>query len=309
MNTNENKKRKSKEECSDNEEEVVEIKSKKQMTIKDLYKQKQKKKASPNFKVCKINLDICIDKPTIRVMKKYMRFHPTAGKNGWLKYPVGDFEVYDVCSGGRMNDLSPMILGPVIDEFGDEIALNIEDGWQGSKVWSMHMNGGQFDEKKKLLWKDGLAKLNPDKDSWIPEWKKWNKHICFSGEAARHRVKIKKDDKSANKNVPLFSYYHGKRYSYEKARKLMYIRWYAKLVQQTKSFKYLKERFDAGTSLVLLDFDGQPRDQKDILINLDNEKAHKYMETRINDPNEIFGHGFVLACVLAGIDVWSDEKF
>ena len=140
---------------------------------------------------------------------------------------------------------------------------------------------------------------------WIPHWSEWSKHIRFSGKGIRHRVKVNRS--SVNPNVPLFSYYRGQRLPYERARKLMYIPWYAKLAQNTKAYRYLKKRFASGTSLILLDFDGQARDEEIIYFSRSN--GEEKMRERINDPSKIFGHGFVLTCLLLDIDVWSNERF
>ena len=221
--------------------------------------------------------------------------HPPESSHGY------SFEIYDITSGGFMRDLSPMTLGPVVDEFDDVLGCNIEDCWQGGKVWTFHMNGGRFDPKKANLWVDGSKELDPEGEEWIPEWKKWNEHICWSGEAKRHRAKV--DKSKENPNVPLFSYYRGRRMPYENARQAMYCRWYDELVRKTVAYDYLKERFKAGVNLVLLDTDGQPRDE------FPPESVTKEMaEKSIDDREEIFGHGKVLACVIQDINVWSKFK-
>jgi hypothetical protein len=265
------------------------------------YPEKQQKIVKRRFKEKAITKKLITDNPTIRVLKKYSRFDKEAKAKGFLKNPVSDeddkFEVYDVSSSGFMSDLSPMLLGPIIDTNGDILGYNIEDVWQSFKVFSIHMNGGKFDKKAQNEWKNG-SKRNDD--NWIKEWTKWSENGRFSGEGKRHRCKIDKKDKCINPNIPLFSYFHDQKLSYVEARKQMYIPWYAKLVKNTRSFQYLKKRFDSGISLILLDPDGQPRDEEIIYINEDN------MRERVNNKNKIFGHGFVLACVLMGINVWNE---
>lgn len=270
------------------------------------YPQKQKKKIKRWFKIHPINKKLIISDPYIQVIKKYSRFDKKAKELGFLKSPKSTldnpFEVFDDSSGGFNADLSPMMLGPVIDKYGDCIGYNIEDAWQGSKVFTFHMNGGKFDpkEKKNNYWKNGNKKLNPNGDKWIEEWKKWSEFCRFSGEGLRRRCKIETKDKCINPNIPLFSYYRGKRLSYVEARKQMYIPWYADLVIKTRSFKYLKNRFDKGISLIILDPDGQARDTKILKLNKEN------MSLKINDSKFVFGHGFVLGCVILGINVWNN---
>jgi hypothetical protein len=267
---------------------------------------KDKKEKKPrHFKEKPVKIKV--SNPWITVLKKYGRFNNDAKEKGWLKYPVpsqdNPFEVFDVSSGGIMRELSPLILGEVVDEWEDYLGKNIEDCWQGRKVWSMHLiRGSKFDPESPILWKKGPNledEINIESLEWLSEWQKWSDAICNSGEAKRHRVP-KSQGTEENKNVPLFSYYKGQMFDYVPARKLMYCRWYAKLVQETNSFKYLKKRFDSGTPLILLDPDGEERDT---FTNITKE----YAQERIDDPDHVFGHGFVLACILLKIDVWSDQ--
>lgn len=64
---------------------------------------------------------------------------------GWLVHPIG------ICSGHPMKELSPMRMGPVMVD-GKVYAKNIEDGWQGAKVWSEQMTNGHFDKSKPAFW-------------------------------------------------------------------------------------------------------------------------------------------------------------
>ena len=87
------------------------------------YPIKQKKIVKRTFKWHPINKKLLVDNPSIRVIKKYGRFDKTAKELGYLKNPKSTsddlFEVYDDSSGGFYADLSPMLMGPVIDEYGD----------------------------------------------------------------------------------------------------------------------------------------------------------------------------------------------
>jgi len=266
------------------------------------YPDKQKKKVKRWFKIHPIKL-ISVN-PYIQVIKKYSRFDKVAKELGFLKHPKSTkenkFEVYDDSSGGFYAELSPMMIGPVIDRYSDCIGYNIEDAWQASKVYSFHLNSGKFDPKgkKNNYWKDGNKVIDHTKsDEWIIEWKKWSEFCRFSGEGLRRRCKLTKDKNCINPNIPLFSYYRGEKLSYVESRKKMYIPWYADLVVKTRAFKYLKEKF-TKTSLIILDPDGQPRDQKILEIN------EKTMREKINDKKFIFGHAYVIACILLNINVW-----
>lgn len=296
-----------------NSEELTVVSEKKEFTKEEL-EARQVKKPRVTFVAAPLNASLLVKCPRIRVLKRYNRFNQEAKQRGFLKHPVSTpedpFEVYDINSGGRMTDLSPMTLGPVVNEFGEVLGCNIEDCWQGRKVWAAHLiKGSKFDPEATWFWKQGRdasykhALYDLGDDSWFPQWKLWSDHISACGTAQRHRMK-KGQIIKGNPNVPLASYYRGNLYPYEKARKLMYIRWYADLVKKTTSYQYLKSRFDAGTPLILLDPDGVDRNTPD-----EAWVTEASARERINDPGKIFGHGFVLACLFQGIDVWSDEEF
>ena len=144
-------------------------------------KSKQQKVFKRRFKPRPINPELLSNSPTIRVLKKYGRFNKVAKEQGFLKNPVsndGDrFEVYDTTSGGFHADLSPMVLGPVLIE-GTLFAHNIEDGWQGCKVWQFHMRG-RFDKRAPNLWRDEVGGETHDQEGegWLAEWQKWSEHI------------------------------------------------------------------------------------------------------------------------------------
>lgn len=276
-------------------------------TAEQLYKERQKKYPKRRFvRKPLAPLEKRCLKPKVFVVKKYGRFNKEAKARGWLKNPVPQgefFEVHDVTSGGVMSELSPMITGPVVDDREIIVGLNVEDAWQGLKVWPMHLKkGARFNKKAKDLWEwDPEAESYTEglTEPWYQEWLKWSDHIRLSGEGKRHRAKV--DTSRENPNVPLFSVYSGKKLLYVPARKVMYIPWYAKLVQETKAFQYLKERFDAGTSLVLKDPDGDPMDSP---MEAETEER---LKACIDDPKRIFGHGKVIASLLLGAPVWTEK--
>lgn len=221
----------------------------------------------------------------IRVLKQYM-FRAKVDKS--LKaYPVvPGYQCYNVCKNrGPYHTLSPMILGPVHDENGDLYALNIEDGWQCSKVWPLHMAGCESDE-------------------WIKNWSEWSRRGRFSGLAKRHRTPKTTEDQhighETNKNVPAFTYYMGDKMDYVTARKRMYCIWYEKLAPETDAYKDLYARHLSGQNIILLDYDGLDRNNPKENIDLTKEKLLEL----VNDDSRPFGHGLVLASVLLGFPVW-----
>lgn len=80
------------------------------------------------------------------------------------------------------------------------------------------------------------------------------------------------------------------------SRKKAYAPQYYQVVTQKAAFKALKTRVDGGQSMMLLDFD-EPREAPDgCEVNVD------YLKAKINDPSVPFGHGYVLAGALLGIN-------
>jgi len=232
----------------------------------------------------------------------YNRFDKTAKNAGLLEWPKSTseqpFENYGICSGHPMKELSPMILGPVIID-GQLYAKNIEDGWQGSKVWSNHLTGGQFSPKKAGFWTNGLNQLSQASSDWLPEWQKWSEYIRMSALGKRRHFRI--DPDPYNPNITLFIYFKGRKLSYVEGRKQMYVPWYHQLVQETEAFKYLKMRFESGISLNLLEFDGIPRGSPE---ELPEPVTPKSLVEMINNPRAIFGHGLVLAATILGCKPW-----
>lgn len=65
--------------------------------------------------------------------------------------------------------------------------------------------------------------------------------------------------------------------------------------------RFIGQRFDAGISLNLLEFDGMERPSSEELPEaLDGDR----LKELINDPKVIFGHGMVLAAALLGVKPW-----
>lgn len=155
--------------------------------------------------------------------------------------------------------LSPFYLGPV-KLYKDFKALNVENGWQYSKLYSEYAD------------KDG----NPTEDYFDWAKKGWN-----STWANRHPMgKGKK---------PLYSIWDGEVLEYTEARKKIYIPIYAKAVVKSYAYKKLKEMYDNGEDIVLWDFDGY--DYKALGMTLDEV---------INHPIKKMGHAFVIVALLMG---------
>lgn len=83
---------------------------------------------------------------------------------------------------------------------------------------------------------------------------------------------------------------------YIPARKEIYCKTYARLVQQTSAFKQLQALVDAGTSIQICEMDVRPGP-----ITLD------ILKYELHNPAQPFGHGYVLAACLLGVTHIFDE--
>lgn len=120
--------------------------------------------------------------------------------------------------------LSPFFLGPV-KLYGEYKSINVENGWQYSKVYEYYLDDGEPGER-------------------YFEWAKagWN-----NTKAVRYPM-----GKGA---VPEYSYWDGKKLSYVDARKQIYIPLYSNAVKETHAFSKLKQVYKSNESIYLVDFD------------------------------------------------------
>ena len=91
-------------------------------------------------------------------------------------------------------------------------------------------------------------------------------------------------------------YYPEIKMDYLTSRKLVYCPIYELLVKETNFFKKLLEKVEKEKQNVLiLDFDG-PKDENPLVVNL------AMLKNKINDETSPFGHGYVVAALLAGFN-------
>jgi len=221
------------------------------------------------------------------------------GRGSSAKYPdLEGFVRIDVSSGSMKNldghpctEMSPLYLGPVIDEEGNS-AIRFENYWQYTKAYPQL---GHLDDKGNVndTWKKW--KLNGFK--LLKKTKNTAKGIRTPPEVS----KLKKD-KTIKSWAPSYAVHKGQKYTYIEARKNIYVPIYHDLVTKTKSFQKLKELVDNGTKVILVEPDGPPlRDYPSgMLANEEN------LVKMINDPKYPFGHGYVVAAALLEIPI---EKY
>lgn len=178
---------------------------------------------------------------------------------GYKDRPPSDSVVVNTTSRSSnwSKGLSPFFLGDV-DLYDNLISKNVENAWQGSKVYKEHIddNGDPTDE--------------------YFEWAKdiWN-------DTFAHRYPMGKG------SIPEYSFWKGEKLDYISARKKVYAPLYAKAVLKTREFQKLKTLYNKckqqDVDMYLLDFDGYNHIQQDMDFS-----------DVINCSSKKMGHGFVL---------------
>lgn len=172
--------------------------------------------------------------------------------------PDNSVLVYTVSrASGWSRGLSPFFCGPV-KLYGGYIAKNVENAWQFSKVYKVHI--GQ----------DG------DPTDEYFEWAKrgWNDNRA-------HRYPMGKGAK------PEYSWWDGERLGYIEARKKIYVPLYARAVGKTEAYRKLRDLCKDEENIYLWDFDGY-----------DHDKLGMTMMDVLDNPTRPMGHAFVLKRML-----------
>ena len=185
----------------------------------------------------------------------------------WEPNPVGNCLVIDCTSRSDTahSQLSPFKLGPV-KLWGGHVAKNVENAWQFSKVYPIHMDWNAphlMDLEKWMAWASS-------------GWSDHRAHRYPMGRCAQ----------------PIFSYWDGERLSYVEARKKIYVPLYATAVQKTALYHSLYEtlRHNPHRTVVIKDFDVYPMDTT----------QYDWFDTVLDNPHRKCGHGFVLGAMLQG---------
>ncbi len=199
----------------------------------------------------------------------------------------GDAKNIDVTSGSKnligaqrvcANTLSPLTLGPVFDESGLQ-SLTFEGYWQGSKYWAG--DAGHIDSNKKPT----------------PKWFQFRARQFALSKGKRRPLPLKQFGR------PIGAIYNEIDYSetsgYVRSRKEIYVPIYANLIRNSAAVVAMREMVRVGESVMIIDGDGPPRN----LYPNGMEMTAENWKKMIDDPKYCFGHGYVVAALVAGIDV------
>lgn len=155
--------------------------------------------------------------------------------------------------------LSPFNIGPV-DLYDGYWAYNIENAFQFSRVYPIH----NFDETPSQAYFD-----------WAVKGWQTRKAIKYPFGAW---------------NIPLFSWWNGKKLSRLEAQNNIFLPLYSKAVVKTRSFQKLKDIYNSSDKdIVLLDYEGY--NHRDLEMNWNDV---------VNHPTWPIGQGFVISMILEG---------
>jgi hypothetical protein len=190
-------------------------------------------------------------------------------------------------NGVPAKQFSPMYLGPVneieIFGIGDQVSQNLENYWQYGKLFKElgHIDEtGLITQQWYIFRSKGYAKVKGDRH---PDGTKSNIVKFVDDRGNRHFQYY----------TAISSMYINNVLDYINSRKLIYAPVYGWLVVRTQAFKELKSMIDSGQNVQILDFD---------VSQGSHEITLELLRQKINDPTSPFGHGYVLAGLLAGIE-------
>jgi len=172
--------------------------------------------------------------------------------------------------------LSPMLLGPIMVHTprGTFTASCVENAWQYSKVYRTDLRGRPL-----------VDELGEPNDAYYA----WARRGWANPSPIRFPM--------GRNTRPLYSLGpQGDRLSYIEARHTLYAPWYVKTVTQTPAYKALKELYETGAFIGLVDFDGW-----------DHVGQQYSLAAVLRQPTPKMGHAFVLAGLLTNDYFWKDR--
>jgi hypothetical protein len=176
----------------------------------------------------------------------------------------------------RASTLSPFRVGPVVDKSDTQLSARIfENRWQYGKMWptANHINA------------DG---------SPSPEWFKFRAK-GYASNIPKRRPLPKKQYGFATS-----SFYNGRVHGYVESRKLIYVPEYMELIRHSSAIREMRDHLDEGTSILVLDNDAPPK----TMWREGREMTQELWDEMIDNKDLPFGHGYVVAALLAGnIDI------
>lgn len=212
----------------------------------------------------------------VRIGQKHSR-----GVPGQRTVTCDGFLNIDVTSGSRnligpervpAVTLSPMKLGPITDAEGNT-ALIFENYWQFGKMWQ------------------SAGHIDPSSGKPTDKWLAFRRKGYALAKGKRRPLPIKKYG-TANR-----AHYNGRSYDYVHSRKAIYVPIYYRLIKDLPAIHAMREMLNSGQKIMIVDLDGPPRNSYPNGMPMTVENWRRL----INDPRISFGHGYVVAALLAGL--------
>ena len=199
-------------------------------------------------------------------------------------------------------DVSPFFAGPVISS--DGLTAHIfEHYWQASKVFPCHV--------------DDKGNIKTEYWNWRKNWFEKERVTDKTASRRPHSLLGYKDADC------LFSvhYVNGvwQRLSYVEARKRIYIPAYARYIVETDSYKWIKQQYEQGKKIAIVDFDGYNYSYDKAKEKLYASYIHKCKKNKVvpcrsledylnlKTMNDVIncgftpaGHGFIIKMLLEG---------
>lgn len=175
-------------------------------------------------------------------------------------------------------ELSPFFLGPIVDKITGKSSKTFENFWQYGKVWPSL----------------GHAKKKDGKWQVTKKWEIFRDKGYADPVAHRRPVEVKKEK-------PSFAVYENTMMDYITSRKRVYIPYYCQAVKNTIAIEALVEMVKSGQNIMILDFDGPPRKDRETGKDLwpDGLEINKENIIKmVNNPKFAFGHGYVVAIIV-----------
>ena len=134
-------------------------------------------------------------------------------------------------------------------------------------------------------WQSGKRYTGLSEEKTLEWWKRQTK--------GRRRCSLGK-----NRQVEYAIWESGDKLDYLQSRKQVYVPLYSQMVEDRESLSSLKDMLEKGISLIIYDFDGPFIGNTPVVLPV----TLVLLKEKINDLTRPFGHGYLVAGLLAGID-------
>ena len=191
---------------------------------------------------------------------------------------------------------SPMHLGPITDGGDGLLFKTFEGWWQGQKRYREldHIHRDNSCTEKYQQFRQTIAnETNPS----ILRHPKGTKTKEIVGQSISYGKTVNRYKRLS----PIDAIYHGQLVDgYVNSRKIGYVPNYYNLISGSSQLQYYIEKYNVGNDIVVYDLDG-PKDDKynNILLPVSLEM----LQTLINDTRHPFGHGYVVAAAILGLNI------